>query len=353
MEKTYESIITTALDSDNSLSDLPTIKNEIDIITENVKTSWAPLKATVASLVAKIKYPEWDTRNHQRQLRGLHSLRSIDVKVCKFLYSQELYNSPTAFALTRSFEKAEPFHKNYSGQISPKKCKSAFLNIVEIINTTTIPINPILTYILAFLKRRKESNTILQICPIGSCKEIDIRTVSTIVDKLINLGSGSSVVPPIIVHTLLSIVQPYLWPTITIKQLKEHTAPDNHSKSYGDIEGMDSSKPKIAIEVKHKIPIDDTIIKIFDEKTKDEDIPLKFIITTASTEKKVVHNIFIDTLDGFVISYLHQTLFHEKSICLLFMKELRKQIVIYKNISIEIKQSVHDIITVFLDSPSL
>ena len=68
MEQTYESILKTALDSDNSLSDLPNIKNEIDIITENVKTSWAPLKATVVSLVAKIKYPDWDTRNHQIQL---------------------------------------------------------------------------------------------------------------------------------------------------------------------------------------------------------------------------------------------------------------------------------------------
>jgi hypothetical protein len=93
---------------------------------------------------------------------------------------------------------------------------------------------------------------------------------------------------------------------------------------------------------------------LFDEKIKDEDIPLKFIITTAKTERKVVqNNICIDTLNGFVISYLQQTLFHESTICLIFIKELRTQIVSYKNLSVSIKESVNEILTSLLVSPSL
>jgi hypothetical protein len=140
-----------------------------------------------------------------------------------------------------------------------------------------------------------------------------------------------------------------------MKPLKEHTAPDNHSKSYGDIEGLDNClKPKIAIEVKHKISINDTIVAIFDEKIKEEYIPLKFIITTAKTERRVVqNNICIDTLNGFVISYLQHTLFHEKTICLLFIKELRTQIVSYKNMSVSIKESINEILTSLLVSQSL
>ena len=210
-------------------------------------------------------------------------------------------------------------------------------------------------YLISFLKNRKETTTTLKNSIVVSSKRLNILDVSKLLDEINKLGSGSSVIPVIIAHTLLSVIQPYLWVAITMNPLREHTSPDNHSKSYGDIEGLDiSSKPKIVIEVKYKISINDTIVAIFDEKTKDEYIPLKFIITTAKTERKVVqNNICIDTLNGFVISYLQQTLFHKRTICLIFIKELRTRIVSYKNMSVSIKESVNKILTSLLVSPSL
>lgn len=336
------------------------IKDELDIISKNTSKSWAPLKACVVSVIAKIANPDWDTRNHQTQIGGKYSLRTIDRNyVSNYLFNNGLYDTSTEFALTRSFEKPEPFNKEYSGNISPKECKISFLNIVEVINTKIDIhlLNDILVYLITFLKNRKETTTTLKNSIIVSSNDVNIHIldVSKLLDKINNLGSGSSVIPVIISHTLLSVIQPYLWVGISIKPLKEHTAPDNHSKSHGDIEGLDINfKPKIAIEVKHKITINDTIVAIFNEKIKDEDIPLKFIITTAKTERKVVqNNICIDTLNGFVISYLQQTLFHEKTICLIFIKELRKQIVSYKNMSVCIKESINEILTSLLVSPSL
>ena len=336
------------------------IKDELDIISNNTSKSWAPLKACVVSVIAKIANPDWDTRNHQTQIGGKYSLRTIDRNyVSNYLFNNGLYDTSTEFALTRSFEKPEPFNKEYSGNISPKECKISFLNIVEVINTKIDIhlLNDILVYLITFLKNRKETTTTLKNSIIVSSNDVNIHIldVSKLLDKINNLGSGSSVIPVIISHTLLSVIQPYLWVGISIKPLKEHTAPDNHSKSHGDIEGLDINfKPKIAIEVKHKITINDTIVAIFNEKIKDEDIPLKFIITTAKTERKVVqNNICIDTLNGFVISYLQQTLFHEKTICLIFIKELRKQIVSYKNMSVCIKESINEILTSLLVSPSL
>ena len=336
------------------------IKDELDIISKNTSKSWAPLKACVVSVIAKIANPDWDTRNHQTQIGGKCSLRTIDRNyVSNYLFNNGLYDTSTEFALTRSFEKPEPFNKEYSGNISPKECKISFLNIVEVINTKIDIhlLNDILVYLITFLKNRKETTTTLKNSIIVSSNDVNIHIldVSKLLDKINNLGSGSSVIPVIISHTLLSVIQPYLWVGISIKPLKEHTAPDNHSKSHGDIEGLDINfKPKIAIEVKHKITINDTIVAIFNEKIKDEDIPLKFIITTAKTERKVVqNNICIDTLNGFVISYLQQTLFHEKTICLIFIKELRKQIVSYKNMSVCIKESINEILTSLLVSPSL
>ena len=360
----YLTIIQAALDSDVTDTTRLTercIKDDLDVISNNISKSWAPFKATVASVIAKMVNPEWDTRNHQTQINGKHSLRTIDrCYVSNYLYKNGLYDTSTEFALTRSFEKAEPFDKKYSGMIKPKECKTSFLNIVEIINTNPDEclLNDILVYLMTFLKQRRETTTTLKnsiVVSSSSSNDINLHHVSKALDEINKLGSGSSVIPEIITHTLLSVIQPHLWAGISMKPLKEHTAPDNHSKSYGDVEGLDANfKPKIVAEVKHKISINDTIVAIFDKKTKDEDIPLKLIITTASTENRVVqNNICIFTLNAFVITHLQQTLFHERTICLIFMKELRMRIISYQNMSVSIKESINEILTSLLVSPSL
>ena len=207
---------------------------------------------------------------------------------------------------------------------------------------------------LSFLKNRKEISISLKNTVVISSKTLDLLDISKIFDFMNNIGSGSSVVPVIVVHTLLNIVQPYLWKEITIKALKEHTSSDTHSKSYGDVEGIDNnSNTIIAIEVKHKIVINESIIMIFDKKTCEEYIPLKYIITTANVTGKVVkNNICVDTLTSFVVSYLQQVLFYEKNICLIFVKELRNRIVSYKNIGTSVKEAINEYITQLLVSPS-
>lgn len=362
----YVSILQKALHS-NNIDEITArlskekVRNDLDIITKNVSNSksWSTLKATIVSIVAKLKYPDWDTRYHQTQIGGKFSLRSIDAcHVSKFLYTQGLYDTITAFALTRSFEKAEPFNKTYSGKISPVECKTAFLNIMEIINSagsTGELLNDILVYLLSFLKARKEKTTTLKNSIVLSTTSIGILEISKMLDEINGIGSGSSVVPVIIVHTLLSLVQPYLWKDVSIKPLKEHTASDSHSQSYGDIEGFrgggGAEKPVIAVEIKHKIAITDSIITVFDRKTGD--ISLKYILTTANTKKRIVsNNICIDTVSSFVQSVLQLALFHEPNICLMFAKELRSNIIEYKNIGVSIKEAAAAIITTLLVSPS-
>jgi hypothetical protein len=352
----YSTLLNTALEANViDTTRLSEVKDDLDILTA-LKT-WAPLKATIASVAAKIINPDWDTRLHQSQIGGVHSLRSIDTScIAPFLYEKGLYDTVTTFALTRSFEKPEAFNKTYSGNITPKESKSSFLNVVELINTSTDPelLHDILAHLLSFLKDRKMAVTALKQSVVASSKELDMLDVSTMLDQINTLGPGSSVVPVIIARTLLYVIQPYLWPGISISPLKQHNAADNHSKSFGDIEGLDSSSnPKIAIEVKHKLVIDNSIIMIFDSKTRDANIPLKCILTTAKTEKKVSqNNICIDTINGFVVSHLQQALFHEETVCLKFVHELRTQIVSYTNLGVAIKQTINEIITSLLVPPS-
>lgn len=344
----YSLIIQNALDiNDINIDDIQEIKNDLDIIVNNSSKSWAPLKALMVSLIAKIKHQDWDTRYHQIQIGGKYSLRTIDKNyVSSYLYKIGLYDTPTEFALTRSFEKAEPFNKEYSGKISPKECKNAFLNLIEIINfeINNKLLNDMLVYLLIFLKNRKIKITGLCNSELKLEKKIEIVDIIKILEEINDIGTGSSVIPVIITHTLLSIIQPYLWKEISINKLKEHTANDN--KSFGDIEGiaLKDNKPKIIIEVKYKIHIDETIVMIFDKKTFGENIPLKFIITTANVSRKIVkNNICIDSLTSFISSYLQLGLFYETNLCMIFMEELRQKILNYKNLSLQIKETIQTI----------
>ena len=119
------------------------------------------VKAINCSCVAKICHPTWDTRKHQPQIGGLHSLRTLDTKISAFLHSQGIYDTSTPYALTRSFEKAEPYTQGYGGKFRNKAHGTRFLHLVEFINETSDAekyCRVILSYILNALKKEKAVN---------------------------------------------------------------------------------------------------------------------------------------------------------------------------------------------------
>lgn len=327
------------------------LKKDIDIIISNTDKSWAPFKASVCSVVSKLVYPDWDTRKHQSQIGGKHSLRTIDrTYVCSLLHKMGYYDTGTEFALTRSFEKAEPFDFNYSGKISPSVCKSSFLNIMHTINVDYNKdlLYSILCYMMDWLKKRKSSNDLLKKKEIvESNKDITLKTIQHICNQLFNVGTGASVIPVLIVHTICELIQPYLWNTLKIKNLKEHTAPDGHTNSFGDIEGHSVESPLLAIEVKHKIKIDDSIILTFNNKTKG--IPLRFILTTEmSVHRLECDDIWIGNVAEFTVNMLQHSLIHKKKCCYEFVNKLRTKIIDYSNLSVNIKTKCDEILTVYL-----
>jgi hypothetical protein len=350
---TYESVIKEALDATSCDTAClavnhggTCVKDILNTLLFNSHKSWGAVKATVASIVAKQVHPEWDTRKHQVQIGGQFSLRSLDKKhVSSIFFQNGLYHTATEFALTRSFEKPEPFEKTYSGKITPPECKTAFLNVVEFINTTASPdvLKAMLGHMVVFLKGQKAKHDAMKGHVLESSKELSLSHVSDTLDKFNKLsGDGLSVVPIIAIHSLLTIVQPYLWPSMTIKPLKQHTAPDGHTNSYGDVEGFNpSEKPVLAIEGKHKMKIDDTIIDTFNKKTVESDIQMKYILTTASTPKyHAPNNISVQTVSDFITTHLQLTLYHNPSICTVFIKELHKSVSAHTNLSLQNKEAV-------------
>jgi hypothetical protein len=340
---TLEAILQNTLDTECAPNLQEDVKSDVDIIIDGTRKAWAPFKATVASLVAKLKYPEWDTRIHQVQIGGKYSLRSIDASVvAPFLHSRGLYDTATPFALTRSFEKSEPFDANYSGKIQPAACKPAFIKIQKIINTSADVqlLHDILVYMFLWLKSRKNESSRLKNTVIETQKSLNFRDVWSMCEYVSSLGMGSSVVPVIMVHSVLTVALP----DASVKPLKEHTAPDNHSKARGDVEGFIDSRPVIAVEVKHQIKVDDTIIRTFAEKT--EGVPSKFIVTTACTSLSITDsNIWIYSLNHFVPTILQNAVIRENDVCTTFVKKFREAVLNYSNLSLELKETINNYIT--------
>jgi len=355
MADNYTKVIETALAS-NIVDDtrFMEFKNDIDTL----RKSRATESVTIASLVAKIQHPDWDTRIHEVQIGGKKSLRTCSKIVNEFLHKIDMIKKSTDYAcLSPAFKGVKaPFDENFSGSIKPTDCVPALLRILKLINTTASQqdLNDMLVYILSQLKREKEENDLIKKSVIVCSKDVSIADTIQTLDKLYALGNGSSVLPVIVAHTALSVVQPYLWHDVSIKPLKEHTAPDRHGEP-GDIEGLFSNSDyAIAAEIKHGQSINDTFIKDFRSKVAGKNIPLKYILTTAKQEKKYTDdNICMNTVNGFVSNYLYNTLIHEKGICSIFLQKLRGQIVDHRNLRDTIKEKANNILTTLLASSTL
>lgn len=362
MTDNYSSILQKALDSNIVDTTRLTEKYEDICIKDHLdrlNKSRATQSIAIASLVAKQVVPDWDTRLHEVQIGGTYNLRGISGKVNAILYSKRLLPASTDYAcLTPAFKGVSaPFNKEFTGSIKPRESLPALLSILELINTTATPelLTNILQYILSHLKDKKKRDDTIKETVVVSSRGFSIINIINTLIKLHALGDGSSKLPVIVVFTTVSIIQPYLWQTLSIVPLKEHTEADK-DRSCGDVEAVDSvNKPMIAVEIKHKLPITDSVIQTFNDKISGKDIPLTFILSTKTDIVKqfVKDNISIDTVNGFVATYLHMALFHEKNIYSIFLHELRKNIVNHPNLNIIIKESANEILTSLLVSPSL
>jgi hypothetical protein len=329
------------------------IKDELD----KLNKSRATQSVALASFVAKMLYSYWDTRMHEVQNGGSHNLRGISGKVNGLLHEKGLLPTSTDYAcLTPAFKGVgAPFDKHFTGNIRPRESLPALLNILELINTTATPelLNSMLLYILSGLRDEKKKDQAERETKVDCSNEFSVQDASNALRKIHSLhGAGVSKLPVIVTHAVLCVVQPYLLQTLSVVPLKEHTEADK-DRSCGDVEAVDSSSaPRLAIEVKHSIAIKDSIILTFEDKTKGKAIPLKFILSTAKTEKRYKDNICIDTVDGFVTTHLQMGLFHEKNICSIFLQELRKNIISHDNLCLPTKKAANEILTALLASPS-
>lgn len=316
--------------------------HDLNIITNSFCKSKAPLKAVVAATMSKIIYPEWDTRYHQIQIGGEHSLRTIDSNhICPEMYKFGLYDTITSFALTRSFEKAEAFDKHYSGNISPNDSKISFLNILEKINKTKSCRKTnyhIIEYIVYWLYQQKKELKVIKETDC-SFEEITAETTYNTIQSLMQLGSGSSCVPVVVVYTCCQI----LYTSIDIMPLKHHTASDHASRSIADIEGCDENNDIVlAIEIKHNLALTDGVLNLFDNKSKN--VKHRFLLTTKKINTQYAcGNISIGNVTNFCMERLNFASLNDSTVYERFLIKCYENLLNYQTLDVSIKSKLKNI----------
>jgi DNA (cytosine-5)-methyltransferase 1 len=326
-----------------------TVRNDIDLLTSDDRVA-APTKVTVVGIAAKLWKPEWDTRQHQKQLGGPMSLRTVDhAVVARHLYTLGLYRTPTEGALTRSLEQKHPYTLDYPGEITPSPLKHAFLRLLNRVNVDySQPLaETMLRYVLQRLTIHKHAVEAL----VGSSRAsrvlpttASLKTANDILNDIFTLGSGVSVTPAIAMHTIFSLLR---FQGIRLAPLKHHTASDANSDAFGDIEAYKDDAPVIVVEIKHKQIINDTMIQTFTEKTHG--IPMRYMLTTKPTKQRVTdENILIGTVGDVAITILHNHFIDPAT----FLERLREAIMTNEDLGHVSKAAIDEIFTLHLGNAS-
>jgi len=110
------------------------LKAYINTIADNCSKQKGVYTVLITLLVHKILEPSQDIRNHQSNLPGGFSGRSIDTKyITPTLKELKLPAMAESGWLTRSLEQPYPYNLHYNGKISNKAVKEAFLNIIDLV----------------------------------------------------------------------------------------------------------------------------------------------------------------------------------------------------------------------------
>lgn len=260
----------------------------------------SPLKVLVAALAIKIYDPSCDTRLHQKAHKSKYCLRTHEYETTQWGASQMYFSTNSPGTLSNALRHKEPYNKQYSRVWKSEKCKTAFLNLFEMMNTS-ICAESILIYTLQSLQQKRKAHESLANSVLHSDNTNELYPLLC---DLCKFSFGKcSVLPVLIVHTMFQIKQ-----NPGLVSLKSHTSPDY--KCYGDIELWDDAKtcPSIVIEIKHNLEIKEAYLQTFARKVKN--MNTQNFLLTSLIYQRYLYNKKYNVVCWNVASYVHYNLYN-------------------------------------------
>jgi DNA (cytosine-5)-methyltransferase 1 len=261
------------------------------LLVDNAETQKSLISVIITSLLKKIEEPSQDVRLHRDELKGGYSGRTLDTNVVTPWLKQHFrrFAPKESSWLTRFIEQPHPFTKDFPGKIRNPEAKDAFLSILDDIEENAVnPKHYLTALIINLLEKTADEKDILSIpaVEVGS-NRLTIDMIIAMLEEHFSLKMTSRL-PVIAIYSIYQLLlkNVKMYQNKRLLPLKGHTASDRYA-GFADIEVYDENdRPFEMVEVKHKIPINNTMLLDVLNKVKNTTVQRYFILTTAECNFK-------------------------------------------------------------------
>lgn len=262
------------------------VENSINIVVDLGEKQKGVLTVIITGLVYKYYHPEQDVRQHQSTLPNGYSGRTFDTKyITPFLRDNNFPHMAESGWLTRSLEQKLPYDMGYTGSISGRGLKSAFLTIYQA--TETESVFDISTLLLKKLVIKRNETRLSLSVPANLTVSETLSLIKNHINFQYKNVSGASRLPS------LAIYSAYKGSDKTLCDLDAHTASDRSTKSIGDIQiNTIHGRPFEGLEIKAR-EIEASMIDIAYSKIQEHGSVERYYIlsTIENIPDKVMKNV--------------------------------------------------------------
>ncbi len=270
----------------------PRLKSAIENLSAKSETSTTAFTNIVTAISIKAARPEIDVRYHQVQIQNQtnrpagFNFRGVSEKNIYPWLSKNEFNGAKSGWQTRTFERPKPYFLSYDENIGT--IKTSFLEIYDELESGDCdPFEALRFLIYKQIQMRAKKGIIIA--------EPKTRDIATIVRMLTEHFSqtyknkGASRLPVLAFHAIYTVLvrEMQRFHGMSIRPLESHSAADAQTGAIGDIEIARSDGSIFeALEIKHNIPIDSTIIEHVKRKVMDKSVDRYYVLTTHISSDK-------------------------------------------------------------------
>lgn len=263
------------------------ITQEIELLVSRSESNKGLMAVFTTLLVHKIVNPEQDIRYHQAQLENGFAGRGIDQSyITPFMKRVSFPAMSESGWLTRSLEQPHPYTLDYPGKIKPDSVKSAFLDVVDRVQTQGENVERVLVYFFQLLIKQRDAMNI----DLAKPHSLSIYTIVKYLEKHFTYRyscAGASRLPVLAIYASYECMmrQVARYEGKILCPLEAHNSSDTQSGRIGDIDvNNENGSAFEGVEVKHEIQITEQLVKDAYEKFKIHNTDRYYLLTTANMD---------------------------------------------------------------------